>query len=46
MIGLAIALDHESSSCVLAVLSQIKKNKMVIVISYRKVIMEISDRVF
>tara|TARA_B100000579_G_C22411122_1_gene656376 strand:- start:436 stop:606 length:171 start_codon:yes stop_codon:yes gene_type:complete len=45
MIGLAVALDLESSSRVLDILSKIK-NKIVIVISHWKEIMVICDRFY
>jgi len=39
-------LDHESSNRVLDILSEIKKNKILIVISHRKEILEMCEYVY
>lgn len=40
------ALDHESSNRVLNILSEVKKSKIIIVISHRKEILEMCDNVY
>jgi ATP-binding cassette, subfamily B, bacterial PglK len=40
------ALDNETSNCVLNILSEIKKSKIIIVISHRKEILEMCDKVY